>query len=280
MQLSDQDNLGDFLESAGVPATDTTPAPDTSTPPTDLSRDPETGRFAPKQGDEPTVQDTPVEAAPATPAAVEPKQQTVPLDAITAIRAENRELKQMLQQLMGSQQKAAEPQPQPKGSFWDDPEAYLEQKLQSVSSNGSAMTRQVSEMMAVQQFGADVVDAAGKALLEEAQTNPATRFDYERIMASRHPYAELVSWHKRHQTLSKIGDNPDAFVDAEVERRMADPQFQAKMLERIRGTASTQQPITQVPPSLNRIPAGANAPTDGPMDDAGLFAFATQGMRR
>ena len=63
MQLSDQDNLGDFLESAGVPATDTTPAPDTSTPPTDLSRDPETGRFAPKQGDEPTVQDTPVEAA-------------------------------------------------------------------------------------------------------------------------------------------------------------------------------------------------------------------------
>jgi hypothetical protein len=276
--LSDQDNLGDFLESAGISAD--TPTPDVPTPETptpDLSRDPETGRFAPKAGDPPAT----TEAQPAIQAAEPKTPPQVPLDAVTELRGQNRELKAMIQQLQ-QQITAPKPQepPQQKTSFWDDPEGYLEQKLQSVAPRDDGTIRQVSEMLAVQQFGADTVDAAGRAFLEEAQRNPALRYEYEKIMASRHPYAELVSWHKRHQTMSRIGDNPDAFVEAELEKKLADPAFAGKVLERLRGQAATQPPITQVPPSLSRIPGGANVAPDGPTDDAGIFAYATKGMRR
>jgi hypothetical protein len=286
-ELSDQDILGDFLESAGVPVEATTP--DVSTPepaPIDLNRDPDTGRFAPKSGEEPatatTIAPTPEVAPPATP---EPKANpTVPLDALTAIRAENRELKQMLQEMR--QQIIApppKPQEQPKpASFWDDPEGFLEQKLQQVAPRDDGTVRQVSEMLAVQEYGQETVDTAGQAMLDVVQkdpNNPVIRGEYQRIMSSRHPYKELVAWHKRHQTMSRIGDNPDAYVESEIEKRLADPQYQAKVLERIRGAASTQQPITQVPPSLGRIPTGGNVSLEGPTDDAGIFAYATKGMR-
>lgn len=282
--MSDKDPLGDFLESAGVAET----SPDVSTPdptPTDLNRDPETGRFAPKQGEEPatpaTLSPTPEVAIPAT---TEPKANpTVPLDAVTALRSDNRELRRMVEELRQQLTAPAKPQEQPKpASFWDDPEGFLEQKLQQVAPRDDGTVRRVSEMLAVQEYGQETVNSAGQAMLEEVQkdpNNPVIRGEYQRIMSSRHPYQELVAWHKRHQTISRIGDNPDAFIESELEKRLADPQYQAKILERIRGTASTQQPITQVPPSLGRIPTGGNVSLEGPTDDAGIFAFATKGMR-
>jgi hypothetical protein len=57
---------------------------------------------------------------------------------------------------------------------------------------------------------------------------------------------------------------------------MADPQFQAKVLEKVRGSAATSPAETKLPPSLSKATASApSAPEPlGDMSDASLFAYA------
>ena len=59
---------------------------------------------------------------------------------------------------------------------------------------------------------------------------------------------------------------------------MKDPAFQAKLLERIRGSAQARPGTTQLPPSLNRVSGAAPAVVEDGDDnsDAGIFRYATR----
>lgn len=293
--MNDQSNdLDSFLSSAGIEAEqpqEITPQAEPAAQPqtTEERQRDEQGRFAPKAGDPPPSE--PLAQPDAQQPTTEPAPGAmVPLAAVHAERRKNDDLQRQLQQLTGQVQalmaRPSAPAPTPatpqaKKEIWDDPESYIAEANKPILDQVRQNKLDTSMMLAVDRHGEATVQTAYQALGEALQTDPRAKFEYERIMASRHPYDELVSWHKQHQTLQKIGADPDAYVQSEIERRLSDPAEQAKILERIRGAANTtgqttrQAPLTQLPPTLSRIPTGGNDPGTADMSSEGLFAHAT-----
>ena len=135
----------------------------------------------------------------------------------------------LLQQMASRQQPQPEPQPPP--DWFADPDQafqhnfhqYMGQVVTPLQQAIVQQREQFSQMMAVEKFGADTVQAAERELAQWAQQNPqAARHDWQRIMASGHPYGELVAWHKQRSTLNRFGDDPDGVIEQEVQRRLAE----------------------------------------------------------
>lgn len=190
-----------------------------------------------------------------------------------------RELAELRGMVMARQQPAA-PQPQQEqkpASLWDDPDAYLQSQLTPVQREMQETREMLWEIQASSRHGAEKVEAAKKAA--EASTPEEKAALHRQLMAGGNPFDNLVKWHQQNQVMSRIGNDPDAWLQQEIERRLNDPAEQAKILERIRTGAaantSRSQPATNLPPSLNRLPAGGNQPADTDMSDGALFNFAT-----
>jgi hypothetical protein len=160
----------------------------------------------------------------------------VPIQALDSVRGENRELKGTVDQLMRQVQQltgfvagAVKPPEQAKSPDWfDDPNAAFADRMKgAVEPLQGAIAQQreaFSQMMAVEKFGGETVSNAYQALAQRVQSNPAAnRWLYERIMNSPHPYGELVRWFKSEQTLSRVGDDPDAYFANEYQRRFGRP---------------------------------------------------------
>lgn len=250
----------------------------------------EQGRFAAKaeQPEQPQEQPEVSDDEP------EPEQGKVPQQALHAARQKAKEatteaeqLRQQLAQAQAqiqllNQRQAPQPQkteeaPKPV-DFWESPDGYLESKLTPVQQQMQQQREHFSKMLAKQAHGAETVDNAYNAFVEAARANPqAYAAEYQSIMASEHPYDALVSWHKHQETLRMVGNDPNAWLEAEMEKRLSDPAYQAKFLERIKGTAaanSRSNPVTSLPPSLSRLPAGGNTAADDDLSDAGIFSHA------
>lgn len=295
--MSDQDNLDSFLESVGATAE---PAPEAPITPANPEPAPaeagqprdEVGRFAPKATEPPVAVQPQPEEHPA-----QPGNHQVPLEALTAIRGENRDLKQQLQQALGrlqaleqrpQSQPQAPAQPQPKRDFWDSPDEYVAEQLTPFQQQQVELNARLSHVAAVQEFGRETVTSAYEAVNEAIARGELSRETVNGQLAkSRDPVGDIVRWQKGQQAkanMQRIGDNPDAWLEAELEKRIADPVFQAKVMERARAGVqpngqNTQSPPIALPPSLSRIASGANAATDPDGSSEGLFAHATAGMR-
>jgi len=115
------------------------------------------------------------------------------------------------------------------------------------------------------------------------------------IVNSPNPGGSMVNWYKRAVTLARVGDDPEAFINTEIERRLSDPQFLGQALERAKAVASGQpmtngatppraNNVVQVPPSLSRVPSGS--PTefatgaDGMPSDNELFRSSLPAPRK
>lgn len=249
----------------------------------------EQGRFATKAEQPEQTQEQPEVTADEP----EPEQGKVPQQALHAARQKAKEasteaehLRQQIAQMQGQiqmlNQRQAAPQkieeaPKPV-DFWESPDGYLESKLTPFQQQIQQQREQFSKMLAMQSHGAETVDSAYNAFVEAARANPqAYAAEYQSIMASEHPYDALVSWHKRQETLRMVGNDPNAWLEAEMEKRLQDPAYQAQVLERIKGTAaanSRSNPVTRIPPSLSRLPAGGNTAADDDVSDAGIFSHA------
>ena len=180
---------------------------------------------------------------------------------------------------------AQQPQQEQPATIWDDPDNYLKSQLSPVQQQMQEMREMMWESQAASAPGSSLekVEAA-KAAAEAIAGTPAGQALYSEIMAGGNPYINLVTWHQRQQTLATVGNDPQAWLNAELEKRMADPAFQAQVIERARGGAvqngnRSQQPVTSIPPSLSRIPAGGNLAATEQESDVGLFASTTSGRR-
>jgi len=137
-----------------------------------------------------------------------------------------------------------------------------------------------------------VFDEAYQAFMQAAQGDGGFA---RLIVNSPNPGGAMVNWYKRAVTLARVGDDPEAFINTEIERRLSDPQFLGQALERARAVASGQpltngatpprpNNITQIPPSLSRVPSGS--PTeiatgaDGMPSDNELFKSSLPPSRR
>lgn len=259
----------------------------TTTTEADRARD-EHGRFAPKANETTTTTETTTQVQPP---ADGQQQGTVPHQALHAAREEGRghkdradkaeadaaELRRQLAELTGkvdvlSRQQPARPaqaqeQPKPK-EFWEDPDSFLAQRLSPLEQSIQRQRESFSRMMAVSQHGSEKVSAAYKAMADALATSPQTAVhEYRRIMATDHPYDELVNWHSRSQTLARIGNDPDAWLKTQLQEMLKDPAKQAEILKQIQSSAppattvapARSAPSTQVPPTLSRLPAGGLA---------------------
>lgn len=248
------------------------------------------GRFATKAEQPEVVAEAPVEQPEPQPE-VEPAR--VPQQALHAARekarekdAENEQLRRELAELRGQVQVLArQPTPQtatqqaPTPEIWDDPNGFVQAALTPVQKAMQQQAELFSRRMAVKEHGHEAVQSAYAALGAAMQGgDPSAQAEFQRIRASDDPYEDIVQWHKRTQTLQRVGSDPEAWLEAEMEKRLADPAVQAKFLEKIKGTAaantSRSNPVTSLPPSLNRLPAGGNVADENDASDAALFSFA------
>ncbi|MDX3926745.1 MAG: hypothetical protein QHC90_13200 [Shinella sp.] len=247
----------------------------------------ESGRFAAKQEETPAAVEEPAvsEQQPAT----EQKPSGVPVKAIQeerdkrqAAQAEAEALRREIAELRGMVQASRQPAPQPQqeqqpATIWDDPDAFLKSQLTPVQQQMQEMREMLWENQAVSVHGAEKLNAAKQAA-EALAGKPEGRALHQQIMGGGNPYDNLVKWHQQQQVMSRIGADPDAWLNAEIERRLSDPAEQAKILERIRSGAASNtnrsQPLTNLPPSLSRIPSGTSQADESDMSDGALFSHA------
>lgn len=148
------------------------------------------------------------------PAAEKPEPQMVPLAALQEERQKSRSLgdriaqiEQMLQQ-SSQGQKQAEPRKLP--DMFEQPEAYTQAVMQMMAEREANLVAEMSERFARTQHGSDAVDAAFEAA-KAAGT-------IDQFRGKKDPWGELVAWHKQHQVMSEIGNDPNAWREKERER--------------------------------------------------------------
>lgn len=163
--------------------------------------------------------------------------------------------------------------------FFENPDqatqALILRTLQPYAEETRRNLMYMGKMVASATHGAEKVEEAEQAFLDARAREALDPADYERVVQSPNRYDAVVQWHKRHSVLASVGDDPNAWFEKQLESKMADPKFQAKWLEKVRGDAATRPPVTKLPPSLSRTTAAANnAEVDGDLSDHSLFSYA------
>jgi hypothetical protein len=110
--------------------------------------------------------------------------------------------------------------------FFENPDAAFEARLREAISplqrGQTSIVENFSKMLASDKFGEQAVNQAMAELTARVNANPQGMHPvYQRIMANPHPYGELVRWHKEQAALKTYGDDPEAYIKAELERRLA-----------------------------------------------------------
>ena len=198
---------------------------------------------------EPQIEAAPEPEATGEPEVVPPtteveKPQAIPITALLDERekrqaAERRAEENERRLRMLEQRLSAPPQQAP--DWFEKPDEALRARMAPLQAELLNTRLDTSELMAAQAYGQDIVETAKQAFLAEAQRDPAL---HQKVLQSRHPYDEVVKWHKKTEAMAKIGDDPDAFINAEVERRLQE-----------RLTQSSPAPAPRPPISLAAAPA-------------------------
>jgi hypothetical protein len=120
-----------------------------------------------------------------------------------------------MEQLVGALRGPQQPQTAPPGpAATPDPavDRRIAAALQPMAASQQQLMERMSQQFAVQNHGADAVQAAYEALEARIVENPRAAFaDYQRIMGSADPWSELVNWHGKDSILREIGDDPAAY---------------------------------------------------------------------
>lgn len=193
---------------------------------------------------------------------------------------------QWQRQIAELQAKLPKEEPKPAPDVFEDPNRFLEhgvrQHVDPIRSEITQLREEYSKKWAIKEHGQEKVNAAYKAIADGMQSrDPEVLAVYQRAMQSMDPYDAIVSWHSQKTVFSQIGNDPNAWFEKELEKRLADPQFAAAQMQRIqssvRNPSGAQQPgnTIKLPPSIGKVPSSHSASDDvADMSDAGLFAHA------
>jgi hypothetical protein len=289
--LSDSDIFDSVV--SGNPAPE--PQPEPTPQPSPQQRD-DSGRFTSQQADPPAQPVAPVvEPQPNAPEQPASNGNAVPVGAVQAEREKRQEaqreaeaLRREIAELRGMVQAVRQPTPQPQQekqpvSIFENPDEYLQSQLTPVQQTVQELREELWESRAAGIHTQEAVDAAKEAANALAGT-PQGKALHQQITAGGNPFDNLVKWHKQQQAYARVGNDPEAWLQSEIDKKLADPAFLAQAMERARAAAtpvpgSRQPPVTSIPPSLSRLPAGGNAPPAGDQSDAALFSSVTSSRR-
>lgn len=258
--MTEQTSLDDIMSARGQSVPDATPTPEPAVPGDGTTSRDDKGRFAAKT--DPVAAPTPAPQAAPTPENAEPQPNGfVPIKALDAERGKRKELedrydkdmRELREQIarMAQPQQPAEP-PVPAPTLWDAPDEFIASQLTPVQQQMADMREFVSENMAVQAHGAETVEAAKKAAEQIART-PEGQQMISRLLQSRHPYDDLVKWHKSQSFMNEIGSDPDAYKQRIIQEYLAQQQPTPQ--------AQPQSPQAAAPVMPTSFAA---APTSGP----------------
>jgi len=227
-------------------------------------------------------------AKPEPPAPPEPPEPTIPpwrlreeAEARRLAEDRARMLEQRLNEVAAHMQQS---QKQP--DFFEDPDAstrrIIHQAIQPYAEETRRNLMYMGKMVADARHGADKVEEAEQAFLKARSEESLDPADYERVVQSPNRYDAVVQWHRKQSVLASVGDDPAAWFEKQLEAKLADPEFQAKMLTKVRGDAASRPSEVQLPPTLSRATAskGNSAESVRDLSDAGLFAHAMGDKRR
>lgn len=271
--------LTDDAPETAAPETQEAPEPEVNEGP---ARD-ELGRFTAKAEPEPQA---PVQQEPEAREAAIPSWRLK--EEAEARRAAEERYNQTVRELaeiraqftqMQKQSQPANPVP----DIFEDANAFVQHNvgtaIDPIKQEIGQLREFYSQREATREYGAEKVKAAYDWIAQGMQTRDPERMAiYQRAMGSFDPYGEIVRSHQKQSLFEQIGTDPNAYVERQLEERMKDPAFQAKLLERIRGSAQARPGTTQIPPSLNRVSGAAPAVVEDGDDnsDAGIFRYATR----
>jgi hypothetical protein len=243
----------------------------------------------PKSEPEPTPEPRPELGQPPAPTPVPPAPAATPPDGVPSWRlreeAEARRVAEdRARQLESRLSEVASHLQQQQGkehNFFEEPtkatEALLLRYLQPFAEESRKERMYNSKLLAGALHGSQKVEEAETAFLEARANESLDPVDYEAVVQSPNRYDAVVKWHKKRSTLAAVGDDPTAWFNKQLEASLADPKFQAKMLERIQGDAAARPSGTRLPPTLSRstssAPTNGRSPGDG--SDSSLWSFAT-----
>lgn len=157
------------------------------------------------------------------------------------VQRQNAEFQQMMQQQRQAQQQQ------------QDPQGFQVQQLvgQQVSQVEASMRLNTSRMMAGNVHGADKVAAAEKAFHETLRANnPA---EYQALAAQYgvdpDPIGKIMEWHKRHEVISKMGDDPEAYITAQAEAKAKE---MLAAMQQVPSPGAPAQPAQVMPTDLSQ----------------------------
>ena len=233
-------NLDDFLSSGGEPVSPPTP----ETPKAEAQQPEADQNEAVTSQDDASDEQKMVPVAALQAERQKSRKYTEHLAQVERELAEQRQQFQQMQQWLIAQQQAQQPKPQAP-DFWEAPENAMDYRIQQeVAPIKSLLARQREEfsmLQAVDKYGQETVDTAFGDLRQKMATDPAgTAADYQRIMASPHPYGALVDWHKKQQALAEIGSDPAAYKE----------KLKAELLAELQ-----QQQPTPASPAIGALPS-------------------------
>lgn len=235
--------------------------------------------------DEPEAEGDPQEPEPEEQPAQEPDHR-IPLPEYLATRERAQKAereRERLEQELAQMRQQAQQKPREVPEIWDNPGGFVQaqldpvqQAIEAAHQKSEQNFQRMSKVMAVQTHGQETVDAAFDALREAMSTSPTAQFDYQRIMASDHPFGELVNWHKQQEATREFGSDPQAYRQKLQEALLNDPEFRKQAMEtwnaQARGNPSERpQSKTQLPPSLSRTPAAKADKATPAQSDAELL---------
>jgi hypothetical protein len=226
------------------------------------------GRFAVKEAERPIEQQQSEKAEksdiPAWVLREEKEAKRLAIEERDNERAARAQLERELQSLRKpvEQEKAAD-RPDP----LLDPEGY-ERHLETKFEQRLINERRESSLELARRTYKTDFDEAYKAAQQTISSGDRTLM--VRMNQSRDPGETLMEWHKELKVRQEVGTDPNAWLEKQLEARMKDPAFVAKVLEQSRGTAQTTnssgRPIVKLPPSLNGA-SRANAQLRAVNDD-------------
>jgi hypothetical protein len=210
----------------------------------------ETAEAAPEPETEPAQVEATGEPEAAPPTATEEKPQTIPITALLDEREKRQEAMRQAEEARKEleamrRQIAAAQQPQKRPDWFEKPDEAIRYAVAPLKAQMLNDRLDTSEMLAEDKYGAETVTAAKQAFLEAAQQDPGL---HHRVLQSRHPYDEVVKWHKRQSVMSQIGDDPEAWIEQQVKARLEQMQ-----------SPSSPAPVNRPPVSLAAAPAAGRA---------------------
>lgn len=192
----------------------------------------------------------------AEPPKAQPEASHIPIAALLDERDKRKKAEERLQQLEAQHRK-----PQQAPSVQDDPEGFA-QYVQQVQERAVISSRfDMSQTMAEEKHGGDIVKAAMDWGMQRSQESPAFAAEY---LKQKHPIDWAVRQHKRALRDAEIGDDFDSYFEREAAKRGFTKSQQPGSAPQAQPQATPAAPQPVAPPRPQPPPPSlVNAPSAG-----------------